>query len=131
MAYMPKMQTKEIMSELTPRTDAESEWCEWGEVVSAVFSEELERENNELIRDIANRDISIIALADQGNDLADENNELRELVNLITKQEMDDDGRLFYTSSIGSVRCRDLERMGEITEKYRKTPHITTEDYHE
>ncbi len=54
--------------------------------------------------------------------------ELRELVNLITKQEMSDNGNLFYPTNVGSCRCMDLERIGEITEKYRKTPHITTEE---
>lgn len=57
--------------------------------------------------------------------------ELRELVNLITKQEMTDDGRLWYPNGFTSFRVMDGERIGEITEKYRKTPHITTEDYHE
>jgi hypothetical protein len=54
--------------------------------------------------------------------------ELRELVNLITKQEMSDSGRIFYPTSIDSCRCLDLERIGKITEKYRETPHINQED---
>ena len=54
--------------------------------------------------------------------------DLRELVNLITNQEMSDSGRLFYPTSISSCRCMDLEKIGQITEKYRSKPHITTED---
>jgi len=57
-----------------------------------------------------------------------ENIDLRELVNLITKQEMSDSGRIFYPTSIDSCRCMDLERIGQITEKYRPKPHISTGD---
>ena len=84
------------MIDNTPRTDEASRGVGDGEVVSVFFSEELERENNEL----------------------------RELVRLLTIQEMSDSGRLFYPTSISSCRCMDLEKIGEITEKYRKTPHI-------
>ena len=56
--------------------------------------------------------------------------ELRELVKLLTIQEMSDNENLFYPTHIDSCRSRDLERMGQITEKYRPTPHISTEDYH-
>jgi len=58
------------------------------------------------------------------DELERENNELRELVDLITKQEMSDSGRIFYPNKITSCRCLDQKRMGEITEKYRSTPHI-------
>lgn len=54
--------------------------------------------------------------------------ELRELVNLITIQEMSDSGRIFYPTSIDSCRCMDLEKIGQILEKYRSTPHMSTED---
>ena len=54
--------------------------------------------------------------------------ELRELVKLITIQEEFDSGRLFYPNGITSCRAMDGERMGQITEKYRKTPHINQED---
>jgi hypothetical protein len=57
--------------------------------------------------------------------------DLRELVNLITKQEVSDSGKLFYPTSIDSCRCMDLDRIGQITEKYRKTPHLSTFDYGE
>lgn len=50
---------------------------------------------------------------------------LRELVNLATKQEVSDSGRLFYPTSITSCRCMDSARIGQILEKYRKTPHQT------
>jgi hypothetical protein len=53
-----------------------------------------------------------------------ENKELLELVNLITIQEESDNGRIFYPNQITSCRCLDAKRMGEITEKYRSTPHI-------
>lgn len=53
--------------------------------------------------------------------------DLRELVRLLTIQEMSDSGRVFYPTSITSCRCMDLERIGQITEKYRPKPHITTE----
>lgn len=68
-------------------------------------------------------------LCDWIDKLQDENNELRELVNLITKQEMSDSGNLFYPTSISSCRCMDLEKIGQITEKYRSKPHISTEEY--
>ena len=57
--------------------------------------------------------------------------ELRELVRLLTVQEISDSGRIFYPTSVSSCRGRALERIGQITEKYRPKPHITTEDYHE
>ena len=50
---------------------------------------------------------------------------LRELVNLLTKQEMTDSGRYFYPTNISSCRCMDSEKIGKILEKYRKTPHQT------
>ena len=56
--------------------------------------------------------------------LEDELDELRELVQLITTQEMSDSGRLFYPTKITSCRCLDSERIGKILEKYRETPHI-------
>jgi hypothetical protein len=97
---------EEIQMSDTPRTDkarAESQKSIWTnkdtttlETVSIYFAKELERENNEL----------------------------RELVNLITKQEESDSGRIFYPNQISSCRCLDAKRIGEITEKYRKTPHI-------
>ncbi len=59
-----------------------------------------------------------------------ENIELRELVDLITIQEESDSGRIFYPNGITSCRAMDGERMGEIAEKYRSTPHISTEEYH-
>lgn len=61
--------------------------------------------------------------------LQDEVKDFHELVNLITKQEMSDNGNLFYPTHIDSCRCMDLERIGQITEKYRKTPHLSTFDY--
>ena len=77
--------------------------------------------------DIENRDISILALGNRMDELADENNELRELVDIITEQEMSDSGRIFYPTSISSCRCMALDRARQITEKYRSKPHITTE----
>lgn len=87
----------------TPRTDAainELMRCADGAMDLQRFTRELERENNEL----------------------------RELVNLITIQEESDSGRIFYPNQISSCRCLDAERIGEITEKYRKTPHIKQGD---
>ena len=86
----------------TPRTDAEKFYDdrEMEDVVYADFAQTLERENNEL----------------------------RELVNLITVQEESDSGRIFYPNQISSCPCLDAERIGEITEKYRKTPHIKQGD---
>lgn len=55
--------------------------------------------------------------------------ELMELVNLVTKQEMSDSGRLFYPTSLSSCRCMDSERICQILEKYRETPHINQEEY--
>ena len=81
----------------TPKTDEKAYPGEWeSEVVDAELSRELERENKEL----------------------------RELVDLITKQEESDSGRIFYPNQISSCRCLDQKRMVEITEKYRSTPHI-------
>lgn len=60
--------------------------------------------------------------------LQDEVKDFHELVNLLTIQEISDSGRIFYPTSISSCRCMDLERIGQITEKYRPKPHITTED---
>lgn len=57
-----------------------------------------------------------------------ENNELRELVDLITIQEESDNGLLFYPNQITSCRVMDAKRIGEITEKYRSKPHIKQED---
>jgi hypothetical protein len=89
------------MSEKTPRTDDLAFLDKWGEsVVDSDFARILERENNEL----------------------------RELVRLITIQEMSDSGRIFYPTNVGSCRCMDLERIGQITEKYRPTPHINQEE---
>ena len=50
---------------------------------------------------------------------------LRELVNLLTKQEVSDSGHLFSPTQIHSCRCMDLERIGQTLEKYRKTPRQT------
>ena len=52
-------------------------------------------------------------------ELERENNELRELVRLLTIQEMSDSVRLFYPTSISSCRCMDLEKIGQICEKYK------------
>jgi len=49
--------------------------------------------------------------------------ELRELVKLITVQEMSDNGRLFYSTHISSCRCMSMERIGQILEKYRPIKH--------
>jgi hypothetical protein len=94
----------------TPRTDearAEYQKSIWTnkvnttlETVSIYFAKELERENNEL----------------------------RELVDLITTQEESDSGRIFYPNQITSCRVLDAKRIGEITEKYRSKPHIKQED---
>ncbi len=65
-----------------------------------------------------------VVSSDFARELERENNELRELVNLITIQEESDSGRIFYPNGITSCRAMDGERMGQITEKYRKTPHI-------
>jgi hypothetical protein len=62
--------------------------------------------------------------------LQDENKDFRELVRLLTIQEMSDSGRIFYPNGFTSCRAMDGERMGQITEKYRPTPHISTEEYH-
>ncbi len=40
----------------------------------------LEEENNELIRDIANRDISILALGNQADELLEENKKLLHII---------------------------------------------------
>lgn len=77
-----------------------------------------------LKRDVANAHAAVVILRD-------ENDELLELVKLLTVQEMSDSGTLWYPNGITSCRVMDGERMGEITEKYRPTPHISTEDYHE
>jgi hypothetical protein len=62
--------------------------------------------------------------------LQDEAKDFRELVRLLTIQEMSDSGRLFYPTNITSCRCMDMEKIGQITEKHRPKPHISTEDYH-
>ena len=59
--------------------------------------------------------------------LQDEVKDFRELVRLLTIQEMTDDGRLFYPTNITSCRCMDSEKIGQITEKHRPKPHINQE----
>lgn len=54
--------------------------------------------------------------------------DLRELVRLLTIQEMSDSGRIFYPTNITSCRCMDMEKIGQITEKYRPKPHINEEE---
>lgn len=71
---------------------------------------------------------SVDDYVDEMQSLSDENNELRELVDLITIQEESDSGRIFYPNSISSCRVLDSKRMGEITEKYRSKKHIERED---
>ena len=56
--------------------------------------------------------------------LQDEVKDFRELVRLLTIQEMSDNGHRFYPTNVSSCRCLDLERIGQITEKHRPTPHI-------
>ena len=88
--------------ETTPRTDEQAFLGKFGEsVVESDFARILERENTEL----------------------------RELVRLLTIQEMSDSGRLFYPTIIKSCRCMDLEKIGQITEKYRPKPHIKQGEY--
>ncbi len=70
-------------------------------------------------------------LCDWINALQDEAKDFRELVKLLTIQEMSDSGRLFYPTNVSSCRCMDLERIGQITEKYRPIPHIGTFNYDE
>ena len=70
----------------------------------------------------------LVVESDFSRILERENNELRELVRLLTIQEMSDSGCIFYPTSVSSCRCLDLERIGQITEKYRPKPHISTED---
>lgn len=48
-----------------------------------------------------------------------ENNELRELVRLITIEEISDSGRTFCPTEITSCRCMDLEKIHNILEKYK------------
>lgn len=48
-----------------------------------------------------------------------ENNELRELVRLLTLEEESDSGRRFHPTTISSCRCMDLDKIGKILEKYK------------
>jgi hypothetical protein len=48
-----------------------------------------------------------------------ENNELRELVRLITIEEVSDSGRTFCPTQITSCRCMDLEKIHNILQKYK------------
>ena len=76
----------------TPRTDAEAYPEEWeAEAVDAEVSRKLERENNEL----------------------------RELVRLLTIEEISDSERTFCPTKITSCRCMDLHKIGKILEKYK------------
>jgi len=45
--------------------------------------------------------------------------ELRELVRLITIEEISDSGHTFCPTNISSCRCIDLEKIGQILEKYK------------
>ena len=76
----------------TPRTDAEAYPGEWeAEAVDAEVSRKLERENNELL----------------------------ELVKLLTIEEISDSGRTFCPTKITSCRCIDLEKIHTILQKYK------------
>jgi hypothetical protein len=78
----------------TPRTDAAEYEGTWGGyAVNAELSRELERENNEL----------------------------RELVRLITIEEISDSGHTFCPTQITSCRCIDLEKIHTILQKYKPT----------
>jgi hypothetical protein len=70
----------------------------------------------------------IFDLCDWVDKLQDEVKDFRELVKLLTIQEMDDYGRYSYPTHIGSCRCMDLERIGQITEKHRPTKHYEETD---
>ena len=65
---------------------------------------------------------------DDACELRLENMDLYELVKLLTIQELSDNGSYFYPTSISSCRCMDLERIGQITEKYRPTKHYEETD---
>jgi hypothetical protein len=56
---------------------------------------------------------------DFAKELERENNELRELVRLITIEEISDSGRTFCPTQITSCRCMDLEKIHNILEKYK------------
>ncbi len=75
----------------TPRTDAEVLIGRLPTGVPAGFARKLERENNEL----------------------------RELVRLLTLEEESDSGRRFHPTTISSCRCMDLDKIEKILEKYK------------
>jgi len=51
--------------------------------------------------------------------LSEENNELLELVRLLTIEEISDSGRTFCPTQITSCRCMDLEKIHTILQKYK------------
>jgi len=53
------------------------------------------------------------------DELERENNELRELVRLLTIEEISDSGRTFCPTQITSCRCMDLEKIHTILQKYK------------
>lgn len=53
--------------------------------------------------------------------------DLRELVKLLTIEEISDSGMRFYPTKIQSCRCMDLEKISMILDKYKQPDHIPTE----
>ena len=57
--------------------------------------------------------------AEVSRKLERENNELLELVRLLTIEEVSDSGRTFCPTQITSCRCIDLEKIHTILQKYK------------